>query len=95
MQDLALVIDFVGLLLFPRNQCYMLTIKVKSFFYLVRGSIISLSLYKNYKLIVYLGHLEIRISYLIIKFPVSFKSLGYIYVGCIADVFLFATSRMP
>ena len=36
----------------------MLTIKVKSFFYLVRGSIISLSLYKNYKLIVYLGHLE-------------------------------------
>ena len=48
----------VGLLLFPRNQCYMLTIKVKSFFYLVRGSIISLSLYKNYKLIVYLGHLE-------------------------------------
>ena len=24
---------------------------------------------------------------MIIKFPVSFKSLGYIYVGCIADVF--------
>lgn len=58
MQDLALVIDFCWSIVVPRNQCYMLTIKVKSFFYLVRGSIISLSLYKNYKLIVYLGHLE-------------------------------------
>lgn len=59
MQDLALVIDFCWSIVVPKKkQCNMLTIKVKSFFYLVRGSVISLSLYKSYKLIVYLGHPE-------------------------------------
>ena len=58
MQDLALVIDFCWSIVVPKKPMLYVDYQSEIFLLSRKSSIISLSLYKNYKLIVYLGHLE-------------------------------------